>query len=165
MLGRQLELIKLDARKRPLSQYFIFVENVSFLIQRILFYLETLFMIYNVIEMVDSQLIQYGIIWWYRTQKGNPILKISLTKKCNVIVKSRKEVGLWSNIIWLTREHKKEAPDSILFMYMISSKIMRLPYVLPAGCPSCLTTLKGVWVKNTTDCLGWERTLLEWEGF
>ena len=78
--------------------------------------------------------------------------------------KSRKEMGLWSYIIWLTREHKKEAPDWIC-SYMISSKIRRFPYVLPAGCPSCLTTLKGVWVKNTTDCLDWERRLLERDFF
>ena len=107
--------------------------------------------------MVDSQLIQYGIIWWYRTQKGNPRSNTSLTK----------------NVSWLSKVEKKWASDQKWYNWLENTRkgplIEHIPQkleaciMLPAGCPSCLTTLKGVWVKNTTDCLGWERRLLDRE--
>ena len=78
------------------------------------------------------------------------------------------------NVMSLSKVEKKWASDQIWYNWLENTRkrplIEHIPQkleafiMLPAGCPSCLTTLKGVWVKNTTDCLGWERTLLEREG-
>ena len=158
MLGRQLELIKLDARKRPLSQYSIFV---CFCGKYLFLNLENTFLfrqyLFNVIERVGSQQIQW-YYWMIQNTKGNPRLNTSLTK----------------NVMWLSKVEKKWASDQIWYKWHKKHTrkrplIEHIPQnfeaflVLPAGCPSCLTTFKGVWVKNTTDCLGWERRLLERE--